>query len=169
MAAKKRRREGRPTGPTTAATAAAALPTRRSTRLFLGPPPPGNDMGVKEDEKEQHYDKDYEDYADEDDKDEDNDDDEVDESSEGGVPCAAPSDKEVEGSSKRGEPCAATTDVMNADIMIDPPMSNLNVGSRVLVDYKGTLYNATIRKHCVKSGKQEFQIHYDGNKKSTLY
>jgi len=93
---------------------------------------------------------------------------EVEGSSEGGVPCAAPSDKEVEGSSKRGEPCAAPIDVMNADIMIDPPMSNLNVGSRALVDYKRKLYNAKILKHRVKSGKQEFQIHYDGNKKTSL-
>jgi hypothetical protein len=93
---------------------------------------------------------------------------EVEGSSEGGVPCAAHSDKEVEGLSERGEPCAAPSDVMNADIMIDTPMSNLNVGSRVLVDYKGTLYNATINKNRVKSGKQEFQIQYDGNKKPTL-
>jgi len=78
---------------------------------------------------------------------------EVEGSSEGGVPCTAPSEKEVEGSSKRGEPSAAPTDVMNADIMIDPPMSNLNIGSCVLVDYKGTLYNAKILKHRAKSGK----------------
>ena len=114
------------------------------------------------------YNSKYELHDEEESKNEEKDDYEDNGSSEGGVPCAAPSDKEVEGSSKRGEPCAAPSDVMNADIMIDTPMSNLNVGSRVLVDYKGTLYNATIRKHRVKSGKQEFQIHYDGNKKPTL-
>ena len=91
------------------------------------------------------------------------------ESSERGVPCAAPPDKEVEGSSEGGMLCAAPSDVMNADIVRVPPMSNLDEGSRVLVDYKGKLYNATIRKHRIKFGKQEFQIHYDGNKKSTLY
>ncbi len=35
------------------------------------------------------------------------------------------------------------------------------------MDYKGKLYKATIRNHRIKSGKQEFLIHYDGNKKST--
>ena len=47
-------------------------------------------------------------------------------------------------------------------------MSNLDIGSRVLVDFKGTLYKATIRKHRVKSDKQEFLIHFDGNKKSNV-
>jgi len=48
------------------------------------------------------------------------------------------------------------------------PTSNLDIGSRVLVDFKGTLYKATIRKHRVKSDKQEFLIHFDGNKKSNV-
>ena len=33
------------------------------------------------------------------------------------------------------------------------------------MDFKGTLYKATIRKHRVKSDKIEFLIHFDGNKK----
>ena len=45
------------------------------------------------------------------------------------------------------------------------PTSNLDIGSRVHVDFKGTLYKATIRKHRVKSDKIEFLIHFDGNKK----
>ena len=74
-------------------------------------------------------------------------------SSVGGVPSASPSDNEVDGSSEGGVPSAS-------------PLDNLDEGSRVIVDFKGNLYKATIRKHCVKSGKQEFQIHYDGNKKT---
>ena len=77
-------------------------------------------------------------------------DNEVEGSSEGGVPSASPSDNEVEGSSEGGVP------------------GNLDEGSCVLVDFKGKLYKATIRKLRVKSGKQEFLIHYDGNKKSTV-
>ena len=69
--------------------------------------------------------------------------------SEGGV--------EVNGSSEGEVPCASPSDYMN-----------LVEGSRVLVNYKGKLYKATIRKHRVKFGKQEFQIHYDGNKKTTV-
>jgi hypothetical protein len=48
------------------------------------------------------------------------------------------------------------------------PTSNLDIGTRVNVDFKGTLYKATIHKHRVKSDKQEFLIHYDGNKKSNV-
>jgi len=114
------------------------------------------------------YNSKYELHDEEESKNEEKEDNEDEETSEGGVPCAAPSDKEVEGSSKREEPCAAPSDIMNADIMIDTPMSNLNVGSRVLVDSKGTLYKATIYKYRVNTGKQEFQIHYDGNKTPSL-
>ena len=95
-------------------------------------------------------------------------DNEVEGSSERGVPSASPSDNEVEGSSEGGVPCAAPSDDMNVDIVRVPPTSNLDEGSRVLVDFKGKLYKATIRKHRVKSGKKEFLIHYDGNK-SGLY
>ena len=84
------------------------------------------------------------------------------------VQSASPSDNEVEGSSEGGVPCAAPSDDMNVDIVRVPPTSNLDEGSRVLVDFKGKLYKATIRKHRIKSGKQEFLIHYDGNKKSTV-
>jgi len=76
-------------------------------------------------------------------------------SSVGGVPSASPSDNEVDGSSEGGVPSAS-------------PSDNLDEGSHVIVDFKGNLYKATIRKHRVKSGKQEFQIHYNGNKKTTL-
>jgi hypothetical protein len=69
--------------------------------------------------------------------------------SEGGV--------KVDGSSEGEVPCASPSDYMNLD-----------EGSRVLVNYKGNLYKATIRKHRTKSGKQEFQIHYDGNKISNV-
>jgi len=93
---------------------------------------------------------------------------EVEGSSEGGVPSASPSDNEVEGSSEGGVPSASPSDDMNVDIMRVPPTSNLDVGSRVIVDFKGKLYKATIFKHRVKSRKQEFQIHYDGNKNPTM-
>jgi len=95
-------------------------------------------------------------------------DNEVEGSSEGGVPRASPSDNEVEGSSEGGVPSASPSDDMNVDIVRFPQTSNLDEGSHVLVDSKGKLYRATIRKLRVKSGKQEFLIHYDGNKKSTV-
>jgi len=47
--------------------------------------------------------------------------------------------------------------------------SDLKVGSRVLVDYKGTLYNATVRKCREKLGIHEVLIHYDGQKNTTVY
>lgn len=50
---------------------------------------------------------------------------------------------------------------------IDPDI--LTVGSRVLVLYKGSLFKATIRKRREKNGKHDFQIHYDGNKKSNVH
>ena len=89
-------------------------------------------------------------------------------SSKGGVPSVSTSDNEAEGSSEGGVPSASPSDDMNVDIVRAPPTSNLDEGSRVLVDSKGKLYRATIRKLRVKSGKQEFLIHYDGNKKSTV-
>jgi hypothetical protein len=94
-------------------------------------------------------------------------DNEVEGSSEGGVPRASPSDNEVEGSSEGGVPSASPSDDMNVDIVRFPQTSNLDEGSHVLLDSKGKLYRATIRKLRVKSGKQEFLIHYDGNKTST--
>ncbi len=33
----------------------------------------------------------------------------------------------------------------------------------------GVLYKATILSHHVKAGKQEYKIHYNGNKKSTVH
>ena len=50
---------------------------------------------------------------------------------------------------------------------VDPDV--LTVGSRALVLYKGSLFKATIRKRRVKNGKHDFQIHYDGNKKSNVH
>jgi 3D (Asp-Asp-Asp) domain-containing protein len=50
---------------------------------------------------------------------------------------------------------------------VDPDI--LTVGSRVLVQYKGSLFKATIRKRREKNGKHDFQIHYDGNKKSNVH
>jgi len=50
---------------------------------------------------------------------------------------------------------------------IDP--STLKVGSRVLVDSKGTTFNATICKRREKLGVNEVLIHYDGQKKTTLH
>lgn len=47
--------------------------------------------------------------------------------------------------------------------------SDLKVGSRVLVDYKGTLYNATVLKCREKLGIHETLVHYDGQKKTTVH
>ena len=43
------------------------------------------------------------------------------------------------------------------------------VGSRVNVEYRNTLFKATVRRTRVKSGLHEFSIHYDGNKKSNVH
>jgi hypothetical protein len=45
------------------------------------------------------------------------------------------------------------------------------VKDRVLVNNKGmgVLYKATILSYHKKAGKQEYKIHYDGNKKSTVH
>ena len=64
-------------------------------------------------------------------------------------------DDEDEGSSEGGVPCAALSD------------NHYEEGSRVLVDYKGKPYNATIHRHREKFGIREYLIHYDGNRKST--
>lgn len=45
----------------------------------------------------------------------------------------------------------------------------LSVGSRVLVQYKGSLFKATIRKRREKNDKHSFLIHYDGNKKTNVH
>jgi hypothetical protein len=45
----------------------------------------------------------------------------------------------------------------------------LTIGSRVLVQYKGSLFKATIRKRREKNGKHSFLIHYDGNKKTNVH
>ncbi len=41
-------------------------------------------------------------------------------------------------------------------------------GSRILVNYKGMQYKASIHKFRAKDEKKEVQIHYDGNRKTTL-
>ena len=79
-------------------------------------------------------------------------------------------DDEDEGSSEGGVPCAALSDdhfvpAMNVDIS-NPTI--FDEGSRVLVVYKAKLYKAAIHRHREKSGKSEYLIHYDGNKKSTV-
>ena len=45
----------------------------------------------------------------------------------------------------------------------------LTVGSRVLVQYKGSVFKATVRKRREKDGKYSFLIHYDGNKKTNVH
>jgi hypothetical protein len=45
----------------------------------------------------------------------------------------------------------------------------LTIGSRVLVQYKGSLFKATIRKRREKNDKHSFLIHYDGNKKTNVH
>eukprot|EP00956_Cyclotella_meneghiniana_P015125 scaffold22937_cov73-Cyclotella_meneghiniana.AAC.8 len=50
---------------------------------------------------------------------------------------------------------------------VDPDV--LTVGSRALVLYKGSLFKATVKKRREKDGKHDFQIHYDGNKKSNVH
>jgi len=47
--------------------------------------------------------------------------------------------------------------------------SILTVGSRILVAYKGSVFKSTIRKRREKSGKHDFLIHYDGNKKTNVH
>ena len=47
--------------------------------------------------------------------------------------------------------------------------SILNVGSRILVLYKDSLFKATIRKRREKDGNHDFLIHYDGNKKTNVH
>jgi len=42
-------------------------------------------------------------------------------------------------------------------------------GSRVFVEYKKFLYKATVRRSRIKGGIQEYQIHYDGNRKSNVH
>lgn len=50
---------------------------------------------------------------------------------------------------------------------VDPDV--LTVGSRALVLYKGSLFKATVKKRREKNGKHDFQIHYDGNKRSNVH
>ena len=46
---------------------------------------------------------------------------------------------------------------------------DLAVGKRVLIDYRNTLYKATIRKIREREGKEtDYSIHYDGLKKSKV-
>lgn len=45
----------------------------------------------------------------------------------------------------------------------------LTVGSRVLVQYKGSLFKATVRNRREKNDKHSFLIHYDGNKKTNVH
>jgi hypothetical protein len=79
-------------------------------------------------------------------------------------------DDNDEGSSEGGVPCAALSDdhfdpAINDDII---KQTIFEEGSRVLVNYKGNLFMATIRRHREKSGKSEYLVHYDGNNKKTL-
>jgi len=48
------------------------------------------------------------------------------------------------------------------------PTDFMSANSRVLVDYKHTLYKATVKKIRMKNGAHECLVHYDGNKKSTV-
>ncbi|KAL7554908.1 hypothetical protein ACHAWF_018458 [Thalassiosira exigua] len=47
--------------------------------------------------------------------------------------------------------------------------SILTVGSRVLVEYKESLFKATIRRRREKSNRHDFLIHYDGNKRTNVH
>jgi hypothetical protein len=49
--------------------------------------------------------------------------------------------------------------------------NGVNQPNCVLVTCKGlpTSYKATILNHCLKAGKYEFKIYYDGNKNSTVH
>jgi len=65
---------------------------------------------------------------------------------------------------------ASTSSLVEAIIeeeSIDP--SDLKVGSRVLVDDNGVLFNATIYKRRQKMGVHEVLIHYDVHRKTTLH
>merc|ERR1712157_25049 len=42
-------------------------------------------------------------------------------------------------------------------------------GCRVSVEYKGFLYKATVKRSRLKGGIREYQIHYDGNRKSNVH
>ena len=54
-----------------------------------------------------------------------------------------------------------------AEAKFDPV--NIVVGTRIHVEYRDTLYKATVRRTRVKKGHYEFLIHYDGNKKSNVH
>ena len=66
-----------------------------------------------------------------------------------------------------GENYSSSSEERQAKYVVD--QSIITIGSRVLVAYKGALYKATIRKRREKSGKHDFMIHYDGNKKSNVH
>ncbi len=50
---------------------------------------------------------------------------------------------------------------------VDP--SKVEEGSRVNVEYRNTLFKATVRRVRTKDGKHQCLIHYDGNKKSNVH
>ena len=47
--------------------------------------------------------------------------------------------------------------------------ANIVVGTRIHVEYRDTLYKATVRRTRFKKEVYEFLIHYDGNKKSNVH
>ncbi len=46
--------------------------------------------------------------------------------------------------------------------------SIITIGLHVIVTYMGSLYKATIHKFCVKTERNEVQVHCDGNRKTTI-
>jgi len=80
-------------------------------------------------------------------------------------------DTKPQSSSTKGNSKETKKDKKSAEVVdtseIDP--DGIVEGSRVHVEYRNTLFKATVRKTRVKGGYHEYSIHYDGNKKSNVH
>ncbi|KAL3792176.1 hypothetical protein HJC23_009640 [Cyclotella cryptica] len=70
---------------------------------------------------------------------------------------------------KRAKQSSKTDDTSSSSSVDNVDPNVLTIGSRVLVLYKGSLFKATIRKRRKNKDTHDFQIHYDGNKKSNVH
>lgn len=70
---------------------------------------------------------------------------------------------------KRAKKSSATDDTSSSSSVDNVDPNVLTIGSRVLVLYKGSLFKATIRKRRKNKDTYDFQIHYDGNKRSNVH
>lgn len=69
--------------------------------------------------------------------------------------------KEETADAKIDEPVDVIVDKVEPEKVVE--------GSRVNVEYRNTLFKATVRKARLKGGIYEYLIHYDGNKKSNVH